>query len=152
MLTKRLKYVKSLSDHYRQRFEHEYLLELREKHIMGADPKRIPEVGEVVLIESKGKRNTWRLGKIIQPIQSVDNRIRAVILKTYDGSNTRYIHRPIEKLYPLEVRSHSSVSAKEIADAKNTIPESNQETTSKRILPSRVAADNGTLIRRLLMN
>ena len=61
VITKRTKYLKSLSDYYWKRFREEYLLELRMAHVQGGYPARKPEVGEVVVIEGTTKRNDWRL-------------------------------------------------------------------------------------------
>ena len=66
LLTRRMKYLKSLSDLYWKRFKDEYLLELRSRHIQGKNPKRTPEIGEIVVIEGKAKHNMWRLGKIVR--------------------------------------------------------------------------------------
>ena len=65
----------------------------------------------------------------------------------------RYIRRPIEKLYPLEVKATGEVSQHEIDEAKAT--SSNTDTNDEIIMetrdrPTREAADNGILIRRLL--
>ena len=85
VLTKRMKYIKSLSDHYWQRFTDEYLLELRTRHIQGKDPLRKPEVGEVVVIDSKAKRNAWRVGKVITLIPSPDGCAPCHVVGVYTG-------------------------------------------------------------------
>ena len=55
VLTRRMKYLKSLSDHYWRRFREEYLLELRAHHAQGHDPNQRAELGEVVVIEGRSK-------------------------------------------------------------------------------------------------
>ena len=95
VLTRRMRYLKSLSDHYWQRFKEEYLLELRAQHSMGCDPSRSPVVGEVVVLEGQTKRNSWRLGKIVSLIHGADNRCRAAVVKTFDGASSHLTRRPI---------------------------------------------------------
>ncbi len=147
VLAKRMRYLKDLSDHYWKRFRDEYLLELRSQHVQGSDPTRKPEVGEVVVVGGTKKRNDWRLGKIISLIRGRDGRNRGATIKTFDGSKSRYIRRPIERLYPIEVKSSAPVSDKEIAESLNASEELSCTEPTDR--PSRVAADNGILARRL---
>ena len=154
IITRRMKYLKALTEHYWRRFREEYLLELRSQHVQGGDPERKPEVGEVVVIEGTSKRNNWRLGKIVSLINGRDNRCRGAVIKTFDGVKGRYMQRPIKRLYPIEVKSTVPISTEEISTEE--INDSNATTSSstndisdsvvKR--PRRVAADNGVLIRR----
>ena len=148
VLSKRMQYIKSLSDHYWQRFTNEYLLELRARHSQGQNPARKPDIGEVVVIRGKAKRNLWRLGKIIRFIPSQDGNVRAVVVKVFDGTRIRYIKRPIEKLHPIEVKSACEVTSEEIEQSKSIFTEIVKNTSEIR--PTRVAADNGIIIRRLL--
>ena len=148
VLTKRMKYLKSLSEHYWKRFRDEYLLELRSHHTQGKDPERTAEIGEVVVIHGTNKRNDWRLGKIISLNAGSDGRIRSAIVRTFDGSKSRYIRRAIERLHPIEVKSVVPVTEEEIAESSNhTTDELISSGRSER--PRRVAADTGILRRRL---
>ena len=76
-----------------------------------------------------------------------DGQIWGVVLKVFDGTNNRFIKRPIEKLYPIEVKAQCPVDKNEIAQAKNTIDDSFDH--SDNIREPRRAADAGILIRRL---
>ena len=157
VVAKRMKYLKSLCDHYWTRFQEEYLLELRAQHIQGSNPCRQIEVGEIVIIDGKTKRNYWRLGKVVSLIPGSDGRVRAVVLKTFDGTRANYMKRPIEKLYPIEVKAVHSVDQSKIDEAMNTLDQrptgtSNEHpisTNNERREP-RIAAENGILVRRLL--
>ena len=149
MITKRMRYLRDLSDKYWKRFTDEYLLELRSQHIQGSDPVRTPDVGEVVVIEGTKKRNDWRLGKIISLIRGRDGRNRGATIKTFDGSDSRYIRRPIERLYPIEVQSTVSVSDEEIAEASVSSSDNLSSYTEHTERPSRIAGDNGIIARRL---
>ena len=152
VLTKRMKYLKTLSEHFWKRFSEEYLLELRSHHVQGKDPERKPEVGEVVVIESTSKRNDWRLGKIVSLIRGADNRYRSAVVKTFDGTRSQYIKRPIERLYPIEVKSTVPVSPEEIIDSNNAELSNDHEDEKGTERPRRIAAENGILKRRLAEN
>ncbi len=66
-----------------------------------ASKGREPILGEVVLIEEENrKRKDWKIGRIVDQNFSKDGRIRSVDIKT---PNKRYITRPLNKIYPLEV-------------------------------------------------
>ena len=150
VITKRMKYIRSLSEHYWKRFSDEYLLELRSQHVVGSDATRKPDVGEVVVIGGTTKRNDWRLGKIVSFLSGSDNRNRGAIIKVFDGTRSRYIKRPIERLYPTEVRSSVPISDDEIEAARTaTLTSSEFATDNVNDRPTRVAADNGILYRRL---
>ena len=144
-----MKYLRDLSDKFWKRFRDEYLLELRSQHKQGCDPTRTPIIGEVVVIGGTNKRNDWRLGKIVSLVKGVDGRNRAATIKTFDGNVTRYIRRPIERLYPIEVQSIVPVNETEISEALNT-PMNNDTIEEPTERPTRTAADNSILARRLL--
>ena len=152
MLTKRMKYLRTLADHYWRRFRDEYLIELRTQHTQGSDAARTVKEGEVVVIRGQCKRNVWRLGKVISFIVGKDEKVRAVTLKVFDGTKNRYIRRPIEKLYPMEVRANTMVGDSEREAAKYVINDNfgdNDNSIDNGNRPQRKAADTGILIRRL---
>ena len=78
-----------------------------------------------------------------------DGKIRAVTLKTVKNDKAIYLNRPIEKLYPLILRTQEIVSQSDIEQSSvlsNVIDEENETRERAR----RIAAYNGILIRRLL--
>ena len=133
-------YLRSLSEHFWKRFRDEYLLELRSHHTQGNDPERLAEVGEIVVIHGTNKRNDWRLGKIISLNAGSDGRIRSGVVRTFDGSKSRYIRRAIERLHPIEVKSVMPVSKDEIAESSNSIDDG-IVSSGRSNRPRRVAAD-----------
>ena len=139
VLTKRMAYLRSLSEHFWKRFRDEYLLELRSHHTQGKDPERLAEVGEIVVIHGTNKRNDWRLGKIISLNAGSDGRIRSGVVRTFDGSKSRYIRRAIERLHPIEVKSVMPVSKEEIAESSNSIDDG-IVSSGRSDRPRRVAA------------
>ena len=63
-----------------------------------------PVICEVVLIHEEGlKRTQWRLGRVLEIINSSDGQIRGVVLKVNHNGRSSTLRRPIQCLYPLEV-------------------------------------------------
>ena len=88
---------------------------------------------------------------MIRQIKSRYGRVRAVTLKTVKNGKISFLNRPIEKLYPLEVRSAETLDVEGIINEANF--EINDECDDEQISterPRRVAADNSIIIRRLL--
>ncbi len=89
-----------------QRWEKEYVLNLRERYQKLLPKHRIqssymPHVGAVVLIQGdeKTKRGSWSLGKIEELIYSKDGEVRAAVVKNGKG---HLINRALCHLFPLE--------------------------------------------------
>ena len=79
-LTKRSIYMKKLFEHFKSRWENEYLRKLREHHHYNKNKKYVlhPSVENVVIIhEDLLKRCDWRIGKIIELIKSKDGKMRS---------------------------------------------------------------------------
>ena len=102
------------------------------------------------MIEGKSKRNQWKLGKIVTLISGKDGRSRGAVVKTFDGEKGRYMKRPIERLYPIEVTAKVDITPEEIEYSKTASESSNlpRDSASDELTerPSRIAADNGILI------
>ena len=102
-------------------------------------------------VEGLSKRNTWRLGKVVKLIQAKDERCRAAVVKTFDGNNHQYIRRPIEKLYPTEIKSAEPVTTEEETSASCTTSENNTVSleNSHKSRPIQAAAEKGIARRRM---
>ena len=101
-------------------------------------------------MEGKAKRNEWRLGKIIELIRGNDERCRAAVIKIFDGTNVRYLRRPIERFYPIEIKStipvtNSDTNVKSVLDI-DRIEQFDNPTRKRRV---RIAANEGIMRRRL---
>ncbi|GFS74291.1 integrase catalytic domain-containing protein [Trichonephila clavipes] len=107
-LNKRIKYRSKLLKDLRERFRNEYLSQLIQKH--NEKESRDPHIGEVVLFgDDNKKRLFWALVKIIELIPGRDGKIQTVRLKTQHGK----ILRPIQRIYPLEIRSNENLQRDE---------------------------------------
>ena len=64
--------------------------------------------GDVVPVqEDHVKRNKWKLGRIEEIIRGEDGIVRGAGVRTSNNGNVGRIRRPLQELYPLELRSHS---------------------------------------------
>ena len=119
-LKRRALYIERLIGQFRNRWKAEYLTSLREHHREKTTrQERIPRLGDMVHIQAdKTPRQQWKLGKIVKLLKGTDNQIRAAEVMTQDKSQRMVtLQRPVQKLYPLEVRS----SAEERKSAELTV-------------------------------
>ena len=103
-LTRRTKHLLVTMEHFWKRWKNEYLLCLRDYYKKGqSKANEIIDIDDVVIIaEEKAPRHLWNLGRVIDLIKGKDNVLRGACVKV--GKTGSIINRPINKLYPLEVR------------------------------------------------
>ena len=109
-LSRRLRHLEKTMGDFWRRWRTEYLHELREAHrnakrLKGQD--RLIAVGDmVVLYDEKHPRGFWRIGKVERLISGVDGEIRGASVRVHTNRiNTLMLNRPIQHLYPLEVKA-----------------------------------------------
>ena len=141
-LTKRMKYVNSVLQHYWRRWSREYVIDLREFH-KSKNPKnqRIVTNREVVLVhDEKTPRQSWKIGRIIETQTSADGEVRGVKVAVVNKKGRLYnLNRPVQRIYPSEIDSicdDSIASADEKKDSNHR--------------PRRIAAANADLLRKLV--
>ena len=93
-------------EHFWNRWRKEYLIELRESHRrshrVDAD---IVSVGDVVIVHDDTPRGLWRLGIIERLIKGRDSQVRGAVVRVKPGqSPSSFLRRPVQRLFPLEVR------------------------------------------------
>ena len=106
-LTRRMKHLNVVVNHFWKRWQSEYLLGLRESHRQQpagrSGNKTTVNVGDVVLLQEDKPRAFWRLARVKQLITGRDGRVRVAILAVPSGDGqTSTFQRPIQLLYPLE--------------------------------------------------
>ena len=123
-------------------WRNDYLLSLRERSQQKLKSRRIqshfsPNIGDVVLVKDDLPLDCWRLGKVINLVQSRDGCFRSAKVSLPSG---RIIGRPLNLLFPIEV----SKSAKEypVKDVHGLV--SDKERTTIR-QPVRCAAKQAQL-------
>ncbi|XP_054724179.1 uncharacterized protein LOC129234240 [Uloborus diversus] len=115
-LLKRVRYVQSLRDNFRKRFQKEYLGELVRNPKSRSKQQEI-SVGEIVLIGCEDtKRLNWPLGRVVELYPGRDGIQRIAKLRVANG----YLVRPLQRLYPLEMSisdlpSDLAANGKEVA-------------------------------------
>ena len=124
------------------------LREIRSCRKAGQGASKI-RVGDVVVIKEDGvPRHRWRLGEVVELLEGSNGFVRGAKVKA--GKTKNIIRRPINRLYPTEVR-WSNPREQNLSHAKDTINDKiNIQDNSKRtIRPRRGAAVAGELHRRL---
>jgi len=99
-LSKQVVKQKELSQQLWNRWMTEYLSSLREFHQASTGKKEVIQQGDVVLVHDEKPRLQWQMAIVEEIIRSTDGKVRSVNIRTVGGRT----NRPIEKLYPLEVR------------------------------------------------
>ena len=103
----RVRYLSSKKEHFCTRWHREYLADLREYHKLNhVEPDRIARIGEVVLVHQENiSRSSWKVGVIEKVIKGRDGKVRGACVRLIARGKPVYIDRPVQKLYPLEVRA-----------------------------------------------
>ena len=129
---KRLRYLQKCRERHWNRWTKEYLASLREHHKLHQGGSNKITEGDIVLVKDENlPRNKWKLGMILTIIRGKDGVERGATLKTTTGGRTYEIDRPVQHLYPLELRTES---------ANRKMPKSDEATVNVR--PKRRAALN----------
>ena len=108
-----------------KRWKHEYLLELREAHryhiVTDATPVK---VGDVVVVHSDNQpRGFWKLARVVQTITGQDGKMRAATVRVANRQgHPTTLPRPIQCLYPLEIRSKETVQLQPTLSDPNPDP------------------------------
>ena len=106
-LGKRARYLELLISHVRKRWKFEYLTSFRalqRRHSVSV--KRGIQKGDIVhVFEDRIPRQKWSMGKVGRVLPGRDGFIRSAELTNVNKSgNVVRVKRPIQKLYPLEVK------------------------------------------------
>ena len=75
-------------------------------------------VGDIVLVHDDSKpRGSWKLARIEEVIIGRDGRTRGAVLRVASASGRgTVLHRPLQRLYPLEISSSTPDKEKEKPD------------------------------------
>ena len=87
---KYMKYTQTRQQHLWNRWEKEYLTNLRKLHEMGTRGSSKPEIGEVVLIkEEQTNRRKWKLGRVLSLTEGRDGMTRGATIRVISGGNPK---------------------------------------------------------------
>ena len=129
---------KRVAEHLIKRWTNEYLQTLR---AWSSGPRgrtvRVPQVGDVVLVQGEGSRGRWPLARVQALIEGRDGTPRAAVISL----RGRPTQRPVTKLYRLEASSDTAVRSPPIttpetpeSDPGGAHTESHKITRSGRIV------------------
>ena len=105
-LSKRMRHLNKILDHFWRRWRKEYLTELREAHgrKRGCSESSTVEVGDIVLVhDNDHPRTFWKMARVEELIRSRDNQVRGARVRV--GATGSMLRRPVQALYPLEVHA-----------------------------------------------
>ena len=107
-LTKRVKHLASVLNHFWKRWRSEYLNELRESHRYSAKktPSRLSVYkGDVVVGHDDAlPRGLWKLGQIQEVLIGRDRQPQAALVRVASRDRQHdLLRRPLQLLYPLEI-------------------------------------------------
>ena len=161
-LTRRMKHLSNLLNHFWKRWRNEYLAELRESHrhlLKKSHGKTRVSVGDVVIVHEEGlPRGFWKLGHIQSLILGKDGKPRGAVVGIA-GKNRCFtsLNRPLQLLYPLEINHSPELidSPQETRESENKETQESEKrdkSTDQPVCqprPKRIAARKGEEKRRL---
>ena len=134
-MSSRVRHIRTVIGHYMNRFQNEYITNLREFH-RRRNPGDVVDltVGDLVLMKEATPRMMWRKALVTGLIRGTDGIVRGVDLRIRSKNNDAIttLRRPIQHLVPLELKR--DIAAKD---------------APVELRPKRVAAVTGELVRRL---
>ncbi|XP_067041164.1 uncharacterized protein [Acropora muricata] len=113
--TRRFRYLSVRLAHFWNRWRREYLTELREFHRgkVSESAKSVP-VGDVVAVYEENKeRGDWKIAVVESLIKGRDGVVRGANIRVIVKGKPMHISRPVQKLYPIEVRSETPAAKQE---------------------------------------
>ena len=90
VVSKRIKYIQTLIENFCNRWNHEYLTELREHQTCG----RLQHYVNVLTQSDKSKQALWKIAEVIEIIKGADSVVPAVLLRT--ALKTKFVPKHYE--------------------------------------------------------
>ena len=140
--TKRSRYLAGRIQHFRRRWQREYLVELREFHRPKGKNVTLPPVriNDVVILHDQGtsQRAFWRLARITDLIKGRDGKVLGA--RVLVAGKKTLIERPLQELFPLEVHASNAESTNENSITEDETCGVNDGVSATRTRPRRTAA------------
>ena len=149
----RFRYLKTRLAHFWSRWRNKYLKDLREYHrSVSGKSARVVEVEDVVTVhEDSKKRGSWKMAVIEKLVKGKDGVIRGADIRVITKGRQTRMSRPVQKLYPIEVRSTSASAAANTSAEPRVATPPIVPTVPTRNAPKRAAAiDAGWKTRSML--
>ena len=123
--TKRSRYLADRIQHFRRRWQREYLVELRKFHRPKGKNVTLPPVriNDVVILHDQGtsQRAFWKLARITDLIKGRDEKVRGA--RVLVAGKKTLIERPLQELFPLEVHASNTESTNQIVSRRMNLAE-----------------------------
>ena len=113
--TRSFRYLSVRLAHFWNRWRREYLTDLREFHRNKvSESAKSMRVGDVVTVyEENKKRGDWKMAVVESLIKGRDEIVRGANIRVIVKGKPMRISRPVQKLYPIEVRSETPAANQE---------------------------------------
>ena len=143
----RFKYLSTRLEHFWQRWRKEYLANLREFHRCRSEKQeRKVKIGDVVVVyDEEKKRGEWKMGLVEGLVTGKDREIRGAKVRVITKGKPVHLSRPVQKLYPLEIRSQGE-------GQRNTRARDKNIGSPTRNIPRRNAALNSRCKSQLMLD
>ena len=139
-LSKRMNHLSNAMNHFWRRWRDEYLVNLRDSHRHSAkDTVPTPiAVGDIVVVHDEDlPRGFWKLARVEGLVTGADGLVRGATIRVRsEGRRCSVLRRPIQRLYPLEIRGGDEC----VPVGVHTGPEPNPVVHQPRRNPRRQAA------------
>ncbi|XP_064486179.1 uncharacterized protein LOC135398725 [Ornithodoros turicata] len=105
-MRRRLAHRRRVGEHFWNRWQREYLLQLRSAHLDKRKGNHNLKIGDVVIVhDSNAPKLNWKMGRICDLYRGRDNNVRACEVELH---NSHRLRRAVQHLYPLEMsEAHS---------------------------------------------
>ena len=143
-LLRRLNHLTTIADHFWSRWSKEYLLELRNFHrrVIATSGAKVSAEDVVVVHEENEKRTSWKLALVQELLIGKDGKARGAAIKCASrGGRPSTMHRPVQRLYPVEIGSDSTTPKSALPSSTEAVPVNTSEPTRPMRATGRVAAD-----------
>ena len=152
-LRKSEKHLCNEMNHFWRRWKNEYLMEIRDSHQCSAKstkPTPIAVRDIVVMHDEERPRGFWRLARDIDLVTGTDGLVRGASIKVKSGK----LRRPIQLLYPLEIRSKNERIATDSHESPtvDNAHEVHRHLTQPRKNPRRATAIESEKRRRAMID
>lgn len=154
-VTRLMKHLNNVLNHFWKRWRTEYLSNLREVHAHSAKRSKTTKdshisVGDIVVIKDEQlPHGQWKLGVVQSLLTGQDGQTRAATVKLpSQGRQHSVLRRPVQSLYPLEIHGEAHVNEPSSDSSSESPPTPERPVEESSIYPRRAAAMRADEVRR----
>ena len=153
-LSKRFLYLTKKLSHFWNRWNREYMVDLREFHKLNNHNNILVEKGDLVFLQEDNiKRGQWKVGIVEEIIFGKDGEPRGATVRKYEKGKIVHLNRPLQKLYPLEIaRDNKGDKSEEKVLSRQESECSVREENESRRQSSRAAAKDARWKSKLMLD